>query len=447
MNKFLAVVRREYVQGVRSKAFVISTLLGPLMMFVFMVVPGLLFSMKTGGATRVAVVDETGRLYERVRESVERNDSEDEELAAREAREVAQGVSGRPRVEPREMDVSYTVEQAALTEGQTTEDAMRALDERIKRNELDGYLVLPRDIFETRKARYYGRNLGDLISIGRLERRVSRAVKEERMRAEGFDPARVREFNREVTMTRQKPGQEGEQAAAGSFFLALAVGLFVYIAILMYGQAILSAVVEEKTTRIVEVLFSSVRAFPLMAGKLVGVSLVGLTQYAIWALLIVGVVLFGSGALAAGGVENLPQIPPMLAIYALLYFLLGFYIYATLYAVVGSMVTTEKEGGQLAFPVIMLLMAGIYIAFPVIRSPNSSFSFWVSMIPFFSPITMLVRIATETPPFWQIALSLAIGAATVVGLVWVAARIYRTGMLMYGKRATLPEVIRWARRA
>ncbi len=215
----------------------------------------------------------------------------------------------------------------------------------------------------------------------------------------------------------------------------------------MYGQAILSAVVEEKTTRIVEVLFSSVRAFPLMAGKLVGVSLVGLTQYAIWALLIIGVVLFGSGALAAGGVENLPQMPLSLAVYALLYFLLGFYIYATLYAVVGSMVTTEKEGGQLAFPVIMLLMSGIYIAFPVIRSPNSSFSFWVSMIPFFSPITMLVRIATEPPPFWQIALSLAIGVATVVALVWVAARIYRTGMLMYGKRASLPEVIRWARRA
>ncbi|HYN86794.1 MAG TPA: ABC transporter permease [Pyrinomonadaceae bacterium] len=447
MNKFLAVVRREYVQGVRGKGFIISTLLGPLMMFVFMVVPGLLFSLKTGGATRVAVVDETGRLYERVRESVERPDTDDEEVAEREARETAQGVSGRPRVEPGDMEVSYRVEPVALAAGQGGDDVRPALDERIERNELDGYLILPRDIFETRKSRYYGRNLGDLISVGRLERRVSRAVKEERMRADGLDPERVRDFNREVTMTRQKPGQEGEQAAAGSFFLALAVGLFVYIAILRYGQAILSAVVEEKTTRIVEVLFSSVRAFPLMAGKLVGVSLVGLTQYAIWALLVVGIVLFGTGALAAGGVENLPHIPPSLAVYALLYFLLGFYIYATLYAVVGSMVTTEKEGGQLAFPVIMLLMAGIYIAFPVIRSPNSSFSFWVSMIPFFSPITMLVRIATETPPFWQIALSLGIGVATVVGLVWVAARIYRTGMLMYGKRATLPEVIRWARRA
>jgi ABC-2 type transport system permease protein len=178
------------------------------------------------------------------------------------------------------------------------------------------------------------------------------------------------------------------------------------------------------------------------------VSLVGLTQYALWALLFVGASLYGAGAIAAGGMDfTMPNVPPVFALYALLFFLLGFYVYATLYAIVGSMVTTEKEGGQLAFPVIMLLMAGIYLAFPVIRSPGSDFAFWVSMIPFFSPITMVVRIVTETPPLWQIALSLAIGVATVVGLVWLAARIYRTGMLMYGKRATLPEVIRWARRA
>jgi len=128
-----------------------------------------------------------------------------------------------------------------------------------------------------------------------------------------------------------------------------------------------------------------------------------------------------------------------------LFFLLGYFIYATIYALVGSMVTTSQEGGQLALPIIMLLVIGFYLAFPVIRSPNSPFAFWVSLIPFFAPITMLIRIVSQTPPFWQIALSLGIGFATVALLLWLASRVYRVGMLMYGKRATIPEVLKWVR--
>jgi ABC-2 type transport system permease protein len=442
MKKMLAVIRREYLQGVRGKAFLVSTVLAPVFMLVFLVVPGLLIGLKTGGATRVAVVDETGKLYESVREAITRRDDE----AAEPGAEL--GPEGAARRAGQDVEASYVVEQVTIPAGGSTEEARRALDERIKSQTLDAYVILPRDIMQTNRARYYSRNLGDVISIGRLEGRLSRAVKEQRMRESGIDPGLVNAVNRDVQMSRHKPGEQGEEGTESSFFLALAVGMFVYIAILMYGQAILSAVVEEKTTRIVEVLFSSTDAFTLMAGKLVGVSLVGLTQYALWAMLFVGASLYGAGAVSAGGMDfTLPNIPPVFVLYALLFFLLGFYVYATLYAVVGSMVTSEKEGGQLAFPVIMLLMAGIYLAFPVIRSPGSDFAFWVSMIPFFSPITMIVRIVTETPPFWQIALSLGVGVATVIGLVWVAARIYRTGMLMYGKRATIPEVIRWARRA
>ena len=445
MSKLLPMIKREYVQGVRSKTFVVSTILGPAMLFVFAVVPGLLFGMKAGGAMRVAVVDETGRLYESVRESVTRTDEGEAGPGA------GVGPQSAARRAGRDMEASYVVEQVAVPPGGSLEEARRALSGRLKSQELDAYVILPRDIMETGRARYYSRNLGDVISIGRLEDRLSRAVKEQRMRDSGIDPGVVQSVNREVEMSRHKPGEEGEEGEEGtesSFFLALTVGMFIFIATLMYGQAILSAVVEEKTTRIAEMLFSSTDAFTLMAGKLIGVSLLGLTQYALWALLFVAATLYGVGALSAGGMDfTLPNIPPVFALYALLFFLLGFYVYATMFAVVGSMVSSEKEGAQLAYAVMMLPMAAIYLAFPVIRSPNSDFAFWVSMIPFFSPITMIVRIVAETPPLWQIALSLAIGVATVVGLVWVAARIYRTGMLMYGKRATIPEIIRWARRA
>jgi ABC-2 type transport system permease protein len=222
-----------------------------------------------------------------------------------------------------------------------------------------------------------------------------------------------------------------------------------YLAILMYGQIILGAVIEEKETRIAEILFSSVKPFTLMMGKLVGVSLVALTQLAIWGTAFSVFALYGVNLLASRGMKmgSIPGIPFAHYIYFALFFLLGYFIYATIYALVGSMVTTTQEGGQLAMPIILILVVSFYLFLPVSRSPDSSFSFWVSMIPFSAPVAMLVRIVTQTPPFWQIALSLFIGFGTVVSIMWVASRIYRVGMLMYGKRASIPEALRWARQA
>jgi ABC-2 type transport system permease protein len=141
----------------------------------------------------------------------------------------------------------------------------------------------------------------------------------------------------------------------------------------------------------------------------------------------------------------MPHISPFIFIYFAVFFLMGFFIYATVYAVVGSMVTTTQEGGQLAMPVVLFLVAALFISFNIIRSPNSPLAFWTSMFPFFAPITMLVRVVTEPPPLWQILLSLGIGITTAVALIWVASRIYRVGMLMTGKKATIPEVLRWIR--
>ena len=226
------------------------------------------------------------------------------------------------------------------------------------------------------------------------------------------------------------------------------IGFVMYLAILMYGQVILGAVIEEKETRIAEILFSSVKPFALMMGKLVGVSLVALTQLTIWGLAFSAFAFYGVNLLASRGVRaNIPSIPFSHYIYFGLFFLLGYFIYATIYALVGSMVTTAQEGGQLAMPIILILIVSFYLFLPVSRSPDSAFSFWVSMLPFSAPVAMLVRIVTQTPPFWQIALSLVIGFSTVLLIMWFASRVYRVGMLMYGKRASLPEAWRWVRQA
>ena len=250
-----------------------------------------------------------------------------------------------------------------------------------------------------------------------------------------------------VELQSVKRGVISQEASTNAGFgLVFAIGFIMYLAILMYGQIILGAVIEEKETRIAEILFSSVRPFALMMGKLVGVSLVALTQLTIWGIAFSVFALYGVGVLASQGMSTtIPNLPFAHYIYFGLFFLLGYFIYGTIYALVGSMVTTAQEGGQLAMPIILILVVSFYLFWPVSRAPDSPFSFWVSMIPFTAPVSMLVRIVTQTPPFWQIALSLAIGFSSVLAIMWIAARIYRVGMLMYGKRASIPEAIRWAR--
>ena len=326
--------------------------------------------------------------------------------------------------------------------GRSIEQVKSELSEQVRQKQIDGYLVLPPNLLEGATPEFYGSNTGDLFTKRRLENSLSQAVREERLARANIDVNIVRELSRPVKLHSFKIGDRGEERDTGAgFIVVFAAGFVIYLTILMYGQVILGAVIEEKETRIAEILFSSVKPFPLMMGKLIGISLTALTQLAVWGLAFAGFVMFAAQGLSL----EIPEIAPVVFVYFALFFLLGYFIYATIYVLVGSMVTTAQEGGMLAMPIILLLMIGFYMAFPVIQRPDSSFAFWASMFPFFSPITMLVRIVTKTPPFWQIALSLLIGFGTVVLLIWLAARIYRIGMLMYGKRATIPEVWRWVR--
>jgi ABC-2 type transport system permease protein len=335
----------------------------------------------------------------------------------------------------------FVVEEARL-DNRSLDEVKKGLEARIENRDLDGYVVLPTDLFKGGPPEFRARNAADLFTKDVVRDAINQAVRSQRLAEARISEKDVEKASEPVDL--KAVGESGmESKGEASFFFVFGLGLLIYMSVLLYGQLVLGAVIEEKETRIAEILFSSIRSFPLMMGKLIGVSLVALTQMGIWAA-----AFFTFSVWAAGGSSiTLPHIPPMVVVYFVLYFLMGYFIYSTVYAVVGSMVTTTQEGGQLAMPVVLMLIAGFFLSFNIIRSPNSSLAFWASMFPFFAPITMLVRIVTETPPFWQIALSLGIGVATVVGLVWVASRIYRVGMLMTGKKATIPEVWRWVRQS
>jgi ABC-2 type transport system permease protein len=454
MKKLLAVIKREYFQRVKAKLFIIMTIIGPLMLALFTVVPALIIGVKVGGATRLAIVDltEGRKVSGRIRDALVKRDDENEKTNVASVAS-SMNANARDRLEKagRAMRGTFSVEEIEAG-SRTLPDIKAELNGRIGREELDGYLVIPADILQNGSTQpsYYGRNVGDVITREQIEDRVNRAITRQRFVENGVKEQFIEQLSRPVDLVSyavNEKGEEGVKDTGAGFVLVFVIAFLIYLTVLMYGQVILGAIVEEKETRIAEILFSSVRSFTLMIGKLIGVSLLALTQLGIWTLAFAALTLYGIDYLASRGFSGItiPHLPLSFFIYFFLFFVVGYFIYATIYVLIGSMVTTAQEGGQLAMPVVFILMAGLYMGFPVIRSPNSQFAFWVSMIPFFSPITMVVRIVSQTPPAWQIILSLLIGSATAVLLLWVASRIYRIGMLMYGKKATIPEVMRWVR--
>jgi len=432
MNKFFTVLKREYLQRVRAKMFIVSTILLPVVMSGFGIVPAIIMTIETP-PMRVAVVDQTGRMFIPLKQALYGDEPEQE-----------------PRTDsaPRRRIASFVLEQVSGT-NQPLDQIRAQLDQRLRARELDGYIILPPNFLNEGEVEFFNRNPGDLFSLRTLQSALNRAVREQRLIDAKVDTKTRQDLFKAVDVQGVKIGATGqERDSGGSFALVFGVGFVMYLAILMYGQIILGAVIEEKETRIAEILFSSVKPFTLMMGKLVGVSLVALTQLAIWGAALSVFALYGVNLLASRGMNaTIPAIPFSHYIYFALFFLLGYFIYATIYALVGSMVTTAQEGGQLAMPIILILVISFYLFWPVSRSPDSPFSFWVSMFPFSAPVAMLVRIVTQMPPLWQIALSLLIGFSSVLVIMWVASRVYRIGMLMYGKRASIPEAVRWARQA
>jgi ABC-2 type transport system permease protein len=438
MTKFLAVIKREYIARVRAKMFIVSTILLPAALSLFGIVPAIIFSIQTP-PMRVAVVDQTGKMYAELKRSLE-SDSSD--------RNTQFDNTNQLRGLPRRGLGTFKLEEVNAA-NRSLDDIRANLDQRMRARELEGYLILPPDFITNGKAEFFNRNPGDIVSLGALQSALNRATREQRLIDAKVDNKTRQELFRSVSLEAARiSGGSPARDANASFALVFGVGFVMYLSILMYGQIILGAVIEEKETRIAEILFSSIKPFTLMMGKLVGVSFVALTQLAIWGLAFSVFALFGVGVLASRGIiARIPGIPLSHYFFFALFFLLGYFLYATLYALVGSMVTTAQEGGQLAIPIILIPAVGFYLFLPVSRSPDSPLAFWVSIFPFTAPVAMLVRIVTQTPPLWQIALSLLIGFGTVLVIMYAASRIYRVGMLMYGKRASIPEAIRWARQA
>ena len=419
MRKVWAVIRREFVERVRSKWFWISALLGPVFFGGMIVVPVLLAG--AGGTRRIAVVDGTTGAF-----------------GARVVAELRHGKIFRATRVPAGAGVVDSVTQL------------------VGAKQLDGFLIVTDAVVETGTAEYRASNVSSFRDVAELQDVLARLAVAARLERQGVDPTLVGRAQLRISLETKKisGSKTTGESAAQSFALAYVMGVVLFLVITIYGVNVMSSVVEEKTTRIVEVLVSSLRPFQLMIGKVLGVGAVSLFQFVLWGL---GAKLLLSQrrALLAGlgGVDEARQVFQMPHLSAatlgvfLSYFLGGFFLYSAMYAAVGAMSSNEQEARQAQQPVMFLLLIAYVSMFGLTNNPESTYAVTLSLIPFTAPIAMPVRWAASTVPVDELAGSLGLLLTGIVAVTWVAARIYRVGILMTGKRPSLKELVRWVRAA
>ena len=431
------IIKREYLERVRTRSFLVLTLLLPAIMAGAFIIPAKLSSMKSAQTQRLVVVTSTPQFGEIVRQQlVPKPDSATAD--ADKEKDKNKDDDDKDLGSGDEPSRNYAIE----VDSNSSDAERTALRNRVDAGDTDGYLWLTDDAVAARKVTYYGRQAGGFMEKSWLVGQLDQAILLQELAQRGVSSTQADALLKPVKLetVHVEGGRETKSNGQAMFFAVFAMVMLLYTAVIFYGVSVMRAVLEEKNSRVMEVLLSSATSTELMAGKLIGVGAVGLTQIGIW---IVMAAVYAFPALAASVSTGEIRIPPLTLAAFALFFLLGYLLYSSVYAAIGAIITSEQEGQQLQFIILLPLIISIFMMGPVMRAPDAPIAVWTSMVPFFSPVLMYLRIAVQTPPLWQIALSLLLLVATIAGFLFLCARIYRIGILMYGKRPTLPEIVKW----
>jgi ABC-2 type transport system permease protein len=438
MNKILLIIQREYLSRVKKKSFIVMTLLTPILIAGFY---GLMFYFSMEGIkgthNKIAVISENTTLTEKL-----------------------------PATKNR------TYEYV----GKSLKEMKAALDN----STYDYVLYLPEfELDHPKGIQLLGKKQAGLALGGNIADDIEELIRVQKLKASGISQDDLDKLKTSVSIDTKKindTGQEEDSSAGASTIIAYVSGILMFMFIMLYGVQVMRGVIEEKTSRIIEVMISSVKPFQLMMGKIIGIALVGLTQFVLWIVLTTSISTLGVSAfvdkdvmkqatmsttaqvkgtpgaeLAASSSTDISIMQKSLAnleltkiITVFLFFFIGGYLfYSSLYAAIGSAVDNETETQQFMFPVMMPLLLGYVLSLSVVTNdPYGPMAFWLSIIPFTSPIAMMVRLPYGVPD-WQLALSMGLLVIGFIGTVWVASRIYRVGILMYGKKSSFKEMIKW----
>lgn len=419
MNRIWTIIVREYKERVRRRSFLIGTLLGPVFILGVTFVPMWISSRSASKPIHLLVVDQSGAVATRIEQAFP---------------DTITGGGQRYEFTRRTTPV------------QTAEEYLdQGTREQILAEQFTGLLWIPADALEGGEAKLFAQGLADPEILGRFRQALNRGAMVHRLERRGIAAEETDEISARVPMRTFKLSEKGarEGGLQADLLTGFVFALMLYMTILLYGISVQRSILEDKNSRIVEILLSTVRPLQLMLGKIIGVGGVGLTQYAVWASVAMAVAAFVK--LSDPAFANMTTIAPTTFVFFVVYFVLGYLLFAAIYAAVGAMVTTEQEAQQMQMPVTMLLVIPMIFMQFILKDPDSSTSVILSLVPFFAPVLMMLRITTATPPMWQLLLSVVIMLGAILACAALAARIFRIGILMYGKRPTLPEILRWIR--
>ncbi len=435
MNIIYLIIKREYLVRVRKKSFIIMTILGPLLIFGFYAIIGWA-AVSSINQKKIAVVDESGRFTDQFK-----NDDE----------------------------TVYSYPKQSLAEAKKS----------FVKQGYNALVFIPKDVIEQPKTvKIFAEKSVSLSMQSNIERAISKEIETIKLEQAGITQKIIQDAKVNVdaeTISLSDGGEKSNNGIATTIISGFCA-LLIYISVLIYGTQVMRGVMEEKTNRIVEVIISSVKPFQLMMGKIIGVALVGLTQFMLWIVLTIGLMTVGSKVInrpeqtqsamttrmngMPGGQEVQTKMStaknpvadvikaietlniPLIIGCFLFYFLGGYLLYSALFGAVGAAVDNETETQQFMFPIMMPIIAAIAFAQIAVRDPDGPLAFWTSIIPFTSPVVMMVRIPFGVPA-WEIALSMSLLVLGFIGTTWLAARIYRVGILMYGKKTSFRELSKW----
>lgn len=417
MNKILTIIKREYKESVFKKSFIIMTVLMPLIMIAMGVVPSLLVGLDVEEPTVISVLDESGFISPKLHTSL--NDT-------------LKG--GAPRFILKILKPNNIEQQV--------EEQKKLINDK----SIDGFLHIPANVLTKDKISYYSKNVANFSINNRVREAVSSIAIDKRLQDSNLDYKLINKLTKSVklqTIKITKGGEESKRGFMDEFFSTFIFTLILYVTLIMYGMVLMRSVTEEKTTRIIEVLLSSTNHFQILAGKLFGQGAVGLTQYLIWAIFGISLIFFGSKVMPVSA--DAFKFSPTILLYFVLYFTLGYFLFASMYLGVGAVTNTDQEAQQMATPITMLLVIPIILISFLVKNPDSNIVQILSFIPFFSPIIMFGRINLGTPSGSEIIFSILILLGTTIFMIWMVSKIFKIGILMHGKRPTMPEIIKWIR--
>jgi len=432
-SKIWTIISHEYLLKVKSKGFIIGTFLAPIAIVALIAFSvSMMVMFKDTTERKLAIIDQTAMVG----------------------------------ILLAEMDTTkYYLSDQTATE----------LKSKIVNEEIDGFVLIPKDVISKGEVEVFSEGGGGIGYVTSLENNLGKIIRRERMKLINASEEMIKLVESGVEIKTQKVTTQGVETdnAQGMAWIGYILGFVIYFLVFLYGGLVSRAVVEEKANRIIEVIASSAKPFEIMLGKVVGIGLVGLSQIAVWGILttilslalatIVGMFIDIDPATLADGISpqvamqqaqqakveeimsNLPNISFELIFGFIFFFLSGYFIYASLFAAVGSAVDNEQDAGQLQMPLTIPIMIPIFMIQPIMQNPDSTLATVLSLFPFFTPILMIVRIASTQVPLWELILAVLLQIITFIGALWVAGRIYRIGILMTGKKPKLTDLIKWVK--